>query len=244
MPMAVKMTPPATAPRMRLATPSAVRFIAFRPGVHSVYAWSHHTPGAIIVAIENGHEPCWRLALCPVVQYRYGMKRRFLLLVIVLVAAGLIAITAGHTISSEKVYTLAEVQQGRLIQSAAWAGRTVLVRAQLVGMGATWGIIVPAFRFPACGLRPRSIYVLQPSSLVVVAATGNLLHTHAPRVIRETLLGAVLSRVACLPVIGGLVPASAVEYGMTLRIRFVPKRQCAALFSSTCPDAVLLQMES
>lgn len=51
-----------------------------------------------------------RLASALVVRYRYDMKRRVPLLLIVLAAAGFIAITAGHAISSEKVYILAQTR--------------------------------------------------------------------------------------------------------------------------------------
>lgn len=41
---------------------------------------------------------------------------------------------AGGFVGTERVYSLAEVQQGRQSNQAAWVGRTVLVRGQLVGV--------------------------------------------------------------------------------------------------------------
>jgi hypothetical protein len=171
------------------------------------------------------------------------VKRLVFLLLVAVLAAGLVAVAVGYASDSGKVYTLAELQQARSAQPAAWVGRTVLVRGQIldVGQGA-WGAILPPFRY-VCDGPQRGVSLAMSSrirALLVVPAKGIRLPTSG-LVIDETLLTAVLDRVACLPVVGGLVPAPAVEYGSTLRIRFLPKQLCTTAFDPTCPDAVLLR---
>lgn len=177
------------------------------------------------------------------------MKRIITFLLLAVLAVGTVVI-AGHAVSSQQVYTLAEVQQSRLKQPAAWVGRTVLVRGWLVGVGnGTWGVILPPLRKASCGITPRSVMHAMSSMsqqpLVVVAAKGVSIPTVDSVLVtlpqtHGTFLGAALETVACLPVVGRFVPAWAVEYSMTLRVRFVPMGRCALRISPTCPDAVLL----
>jgi hypothetical protein len=174
------------------------------------------------------------------------MKRIITFLVLAALAMGTDIIATGHGGSSQRVYTLAEVQQSRLKQPAAWVGRTVLVRGWLVGLGhGAWGVILPPFKYPSCDIPPGSgmsaLTSVSAQRLVVVAAKGVSIPTVDPVLVtHDTFLGAALATVACLPVVSRFVPARAVEDGMTLRVRFVPMGRCALAISRTCPDAVLL----
>jgi hypothetical protein len=62
------------------------------------------------------------------------MKRAADLVLFLLLALGLAVAVAGGFVGTTRVYSLAEVQQGRQSNQAAWVGRTVLVRGQLVGV--------------------------------------------------------------------------------------------------------------
>jgi hypothetical protein len=172
------------------------------------------------------------------------MKRITPLFLVVVLAVGLGVILVGNASDSEKVYTLAELQQARTAQPAAWVGRTVLVRGRFVDVGGgSWGMVLPPINFSSCGSPQRGVVIVTSSgslALVVVPAKGVSFHT-AALINHEPFLNSVLASVACLPVVGGLVPVSAVENASTLRLRFVLKHLCTSLIDPKCPDAVLLQ---
>jgi hypothetical protein len=175
------------------------------------------------------------------------MKRIRIVVVLAILAIGLGVVAAERGASGQEVYTPAQIQQGRLQQPTIWAGRTVLVQGWPLNVGSgAWGVILPPLRTTSCGLRRSVMYASTVSprqTLVVVPAKGVSVQTPAPRT-NDTVLKTVLETVACVPVVGILVPASAVEQSLTLRVRVAPRRRCTAPVSPACPDAILLQVMS
>ena len=178
------------------------------------------------------------------------MKRAADLVLFLLLALGLAVAVAGGFVGTTRVYSLAEVQQGRQSNQGAWVGRTVLVRGQLVGVSTgmqSFEEISAPFtwrqRFGFGGL-PRRYNVYRPPAplvrpLIVVRGPG--VTGRAP-VTPSTLVTAGIEMASRLPVVGGLIPDALAERGITYRVRLLPLRRCAAWPAPLCPDAVLLQV--
>jgi len=182
--------------------------------------------------------------------YNSGMKRAAVVVVSLLLTLGVAVAVAGGFVGPERVYSLAEVQQGRQSNPAAWAGHTVLVRGQFVGVSTgdqSFEWISPPLtwrRLFSFGSLPRRNNVYRPMlplvrPLIVVRAPGV---TGRTPVTASTLVVAGLELASRLPIVGGLVPDSLAARGITYRVRLLPPRRCAAWSVTPCPDAVLLQV--
>jgi hypothetical protein len=185
------------------------------------------------------------------------VKRTVIVLLAVGFTVGLLIIVRGRLVPSERVYTLAEVEQGRLHQRGRWVGRTVLVRGQLLGVtevGCPTGqstrcvtplsweeIHPPVVRWPGLARPGLPRHLLgQAYPLVVVRAAGV---TGRTPMTRATLLLASLQLASRLPIVGHLVPTSFMDQGVIYRVRILPSRHCVGPpVAKPCSDVVLLQV--
>jgi len=186
------------------------------------------------------------------------------LLCIVLLCIVLLAGLAAAVVPSPTppaVYSLAQVQEGRRGDPAAWTGRVVSVRGWLGGIRLgystgpkptderffRWDVIEPGPRgrgntdyadpLTTCRqVAPR----LTP--LVLTRAPG--VHWPPPGAGEAPGGSPLLRLVSRVPVVGGLVPPSATHRGIVFRLRLLPPHRCTIIraigIARPYPDAILL----
>ena len=158
-------------------------------------------------------------------------------------------VVVGRVVAGESVYTLAEVQQGRLRQPGMWVGRTLLVRGQFVTVSTA---VCPVGTTTRClrvlhwdEIRPSTVRgPMRPGTalprLIVVRAPGV---TGRVPVNLSTLVLAGFEIASRIPLVGQLVPASVANQGVVYRVRLLPVRRCAGPpIAKPCAEAVLLQV--
>jgi len=189
------------------------------------------------------------------------MKRLLVVLLCIVLLAGLAAAVVPGP-SLPKVYSVATVQAGRQQDPVAWSGRDVLVRGWFGGFGlgystgprptqeriVRWNLIqsmpdvgpaLPDFATPLafCKNATRGRRVL-----VIAFASG--VHRPLPTVGYAPGGSPFLQFLSHVPVIGLLVPSSAVYQGTIFHVRLLTPHRCTIVrqigFAMPYPDAVLL----
>jgi hypothetical protein len=177
------------------------------------------------------------------------MRSACIVLLLLGLALCVAVVVVGRVVAGEPVYTLAEVQQGRLRQPSAWVGRTLLVRGQFVTVstaGCPVGKTTRCLRVlhweeirPSTAQRPMRPGTSLPR-LIVVRAPGV---TGRVPINLSTLVLAGFELASRIPLVGQLVPASVANQGMVYRVRLLPVRRCVLPpMAKPCAEAVLLQV--
>lgn len=165
------------------------------------------------------------------------MKRVYIVIALLALTFAGIVVSCVVSVSlapSGRVYTVLEVQQGRVRQPKAWADHTILISGILVHAGTGcltapcgWEEIAPLL----VGGTQRQERLVQP--LVVHPSKDTSRASLNP----SAFLRSIVLR---LPVLGHLLPVSPVY-----RVHLLPIRHCApSSFAASCPDVILLDQQS
>lgn len=187
------------------------------------------------------------------------MKRAFAVLLSAVLVAAIVTVTLGRP-ASDKVYTVAEVQAGLRQDPVAWSGREVLVHGWFLSMQLCvphsqgcyrylWYLIEPSPEngpgipgLNAWGLQTCRTVSSESEPLVLVRGPSIHWATHDTEYAPSS--AAFLRLLSHLPVVGPLVPPSALYRGLIFHIRVQAPRPCRRLphanIAPPLPNAVLL----
>lgn len=182
----------------------------------------------------------------------------FAVLLSAVLVAAIVAVTLGRP-TSGKVYSVADVQAGLRQDPAAWNGREVLVHGWFVSIQLCvphsrgcyrylWYLIEPSpENGPGVpGLNAWGLYTCRASSDVepLVLAGGPSVHWAHHDTEYAPSSDTFLRLLSHLPVVGPLVPPSALYRGLIFHIRVQAPRPCRLLphasIAPPSPNAVLL----
>ncbi len=183
-------------------------------------------------------------------------------IIIAIIVAGLLAVLVAaivvHSAPGQKAYTVAAVLDGLRHDPAVWNGRTVLVHGWYTGVRACIGNAGVCYRWdliePVPDNGPGLPGINAPMHVCGAALPGQepLVMAFAPGVHRPSNNGAayapsdsvLLHFVSRLPIVGSLVPPSALYRGLIFYVRVIVPHPCRRIphppFALPSPNVVLL----